>query len=204
MKNGNGTTSPGEMSGFDLKDFAVPVDYLDGAGVPELTVMRVGAPPKNEAIRVYARVQATAWTLDADRERGISAHLVATSLANSNPGIKTALRLRTYHLAVTASGVLFLWSVAPRNPLAASTWTDSAHRALQRASRQWVRVAPERARQSYVLYAPPEALPDPDPSPLTIEQAIEIAFHDRIISSPDHPLIAPLLGREISHDGNDA
>lgn len=92
-------------------------------------------------------------------------------------------------------GGIFFWPipapVAGRRP---NSWTESALIIAEEAQREWRRMTYNAAERRYDRHAP--LTPPPDPSWPTWEEMkpmLELAFKDRIISSPDHPEVKKLL-----------
>jgi hypothetical protein len=63
------------------------------------------------------------------------------------------------------------------------------------AETQWVRSVANKAVGGYDMLVAEAALSEPEWPDTSLDELIEIAFRGRIIQSPDHPVVAQLLGR---------
>ena len=63
------------------------------------------------------------------------------------------------------------------------------------AKAKWVRIKANMNLGAYEMYvAENEKIPDPTWPELSFDEIIRIAFRDRLIDSPDHPVIKRLRG----------
>ena len=62
------------------------------------------------------------------------------------------------------------------------------------AMKNWVRVQSNMSSNSYEVFLATGALADPVWPSQTMRQLLEIAFRDRVIESPDHPVLRKLRG----------
>ena len=182
-------------SSFDLEGLAVETDYVSANGKPERVVIRSGKPRKEEFVFVYADQHVDVYLCELGREQGLPTHVVHPALIKERPELGDVMKLRRLFLAINADNDPFVWETAIPDPIQQNTWVTSGLRAVERASKGWVRVVPVKRTQSYLIYNPPQKISDPPKEPeYTIKQAAEIAYRDRIITSLDHQLIKPLLG----------
>ena len=104
------------------------------------------------------------------------------------------MRTRSITLNLTAAintdGSLFLWHYKNST----NTWSESARIAIREASRQWVRVIPDKSSNGYILETPMVAPPEPTWPLLTFTEMLEKAFGARYIDGLDHPLVKKLRG----------
>ena len=59
---------------------------------------------------------------------------------------------------------------------------------------RWVRVKANMSLRAYEIFEAESAIPDPIWPELSFEVIYRIAFKDRLITSPDHPVIKRLRG----------
>lgn len=96
---------------------------------------------------------------------------------------------------LTRQGALFLWPVRlPDSSGRPSTWTDSALVALRAAMRGWIRMIADVAGEEYRIRHPKTTLEPPEWPDQTMEQMLAGAFRDRLIDSPEHPVLRALRG----------
>jgi hypothetical protein len=58
----------------------------------------------------------------------------------------------------------------------------------------WVRIVPNMSLGGYELYIASAALPEPEWPDLKLSELLRIAFKDKFIRSPDHPVVEKLRG----------
>ena len=59
---------------------------------------------------------------------------------------------------------------------------------------RWIRVKANMSLRAYEIFEAESAIPDPVWPDLSFEAIYRIAFKDRLITSPDHPVIKRLRG----------
>jgi hypothetical protein len=60
---------------------------------------------------------------------------------------------------------------------------------------QWVKVVPNMSLGAYEFFVAENPLSDPEwPPSVTLHDLLKIAFKDRIINGPDHPVVQRLRG----------
>jgi hypothetical protein len=92
--------------------------------------------------------------------------------------------------AITVDGSLFLWFYKNST----NSWSQSARIAIREASRQWVRVIPDKSSNGYIIELPKVAPAPPTWPNYTFPEILEIAFGARYIDSLEHPLVKKLRG----------
>ena len=103
--------------------------------------------------------------------------------------------MATLFLAINRQGVLFLWPVKLPGPDGKhNEWHRSAAEAADVAMRRWVRVIANMSLGAYEIFVAEANLPDPTWPDRPFSEILEIAFRDRLIDRPDHPLIKRLRG----------
>ena len=99
------------------------------------------------------------------------------------------------YTVVTRTGTLFLWPVrlvVPDKPSGGDPWYQSAHEAATLAETAWIRMTP--ATRGYdVRKATVLAEPVWPPQVTTMDELVVLAFRQRFIASPDHPVVRQLL-----------
>ena len=88
-----------------------------------------------------------------------------------------------------------MWPVrVPAADGRANDWHVSAATAAQQAMTRWIRVKANMSLRAYEIFQAESAIPDPVWPDLSFEEIYRIAFKDRLITSPDHPVIKRLRG----------
>jgi hypothetical protein len=59
---------------------------------------------------------------------------------------------------------------------------------------RWVRTKANMSLRAYEIFEAESAIPDPEWPDLSFEAIYRIAFKERLISGPDHPVIKRLRG----------
>lgn len=182
------------VSGFDLNALRLPQNFGDALGVKRvLTRVPVRKPNKSEFFRVRAGESWRFQTMILEIKEESETYLVA-------PGVWSVmfelLRPAMLHLAIDRRNNVFLIPVplpgqdGRRNP-----WHQSLAEVVATAETQWVRSVANMAIGGYDMLVAEAALSEPEWPDTPFDELIEIAFRGRIIQSPDHPVVAQLLGR---------
>jgi len=186
----NPTTNPFE----DLSALRLDQSYTDTVGVKKLlTTVPVRKPGRQEFVRVhpnpkYRLTPAAIIEVKEDRE----VYLVTPSMAQSLPGEFSTASL---YLTITRQGVVLLWPVKLPGPDGKhNEWHRSAAEAAERAMGKWVRVTSSMSLGAYEMFEASADLPDPVWPDISFEEILKIAFGDRLVDSPDHPLVQRLRG----------
>ena len=98
--------------------------------------------------------------------------------------------------SITRQGVIFLWPVRLPGPDGRDNpWSRSALDAAERARERWIRVASNMSLGAYEVFQATADIPDPQwPEEGGLQGLLAIAFRDRFITTPDHPIIQRLRG----------
>jgi hypothetical protein len=73
-------------------------------------------------------------------------------------------------------------------------WHVSAATAAQQAMTKWIRMRANMSLRAYEIYLAESKIPDPEWPDLSFQELYRIAFKDRLINTPDHPVIKRLRG----------
>src|SRR3954447_4883118 len=168
---------------------------LDGANtsvgaVEVLTHVPVRKPNRHEFFRVHPdyRLDTTVFTDKEERESYfVTPPMRAALVGEARPVILV--------LAITRQNALFIWPVPlPGEDGRRNAWTDTAQEAMRLAQEHWVRLMPDMGLGAYRIYRAEGQLSDPVWPDKPFEELLEIAFRDRVIDSPDHPVVRRLRG----------
>jgi hypothetical protein len=180
---------------FDPASLRLSQSYATATGVKKaLLTVPVRKPDKSWFVRTHPspayRLETFVIELKDDRET----YLVARELW---PVLMTESTLspRGLFTAVNRQGVVFLWPVRlPGADGKVDEWSRSAVEAAGMAETGWVRVQANLALGAYEVYRATGALPEPEWPTQSFPDLLRIAFKDRYIDSPDHPVLRKLRG----------
>lgn len=97
--------------------------------------------------------------------------------------------------AINRQGVVFIWECnLPRSDGRADEWARTALEAVDRASTSWVRVVANMSLGGYELHEATGELSEPEWPSQTFAELLKIAFRDRYIDNPNHPVLRRLRG----------
>jgi hypothetical protein len=159
--------------------------------------IRVGRPPRASFFRVHPDHEYT-WSVHIieDDENRDQPYIVAPAIAEAL-GEGLAVR-KAIALAMTRQGGLFLWTVRlPDSSGRLDNWSTTALEALKHARSNWTRLVASQAERCYIVSQPanPSAIPEPIWPDISMAEAVDKAFRDRIIRHESHPLIMRIVGR---------
>ena len=179
---------------FDPASLRLDQNFAETVGVKKLlNTVPVRKPNRQDFVRVhrdmgYRLTPAAIIELKEDRE----VYLVRPDMARELPGEFTAATLYT---TINRQGVLHLWPVKLPGPDGRhNEWHRSAAEAAELAINEWVRVTANMSLKAYEVFLATGDMPEPTWPDLPFEKILEIAFRDRIIGNPDHPVVQRLRG----------
>jgi hypothetical protein len=156
----------------------------------------VRKPDKSWFVRVHPdpayRLQTAVVELKEDR--GGETFLVAPALW---PDLATEATFapRALFTAVNRQGVVFLWPIRlPGSEGRPDEWSRSALEAVDMAAKGWVRVVANMGLGAYDVFEATGSLPDPEWPDVPFRELLRIAFKDRLITDPGHPVLRKLRG----------
>ena len=165
---------------------------LNGVHVEKLlTSIPVRKPGKQAFIRVHPDEAYRLDTMLLELKDEGEVYLLAPQLAPDLPGARVA-RL---HLYLDRSMNPAFWPIPlPGADGRENEWHRSARVAAEVAMRQWVRLAADRALGGYKCFAATGEIEEPKWPKETMAELLQIAFTDRYIRVPDHPVLKRLRG----------
>lgn len=126
--------------------------------------------------------------LKDDRE----VYLVTPAIA---PDLVGELVPATIYTAINRQGVVHLWPVRLPGPDGKhNAWHRSAETAVDVAMHRWVQLAANMSLGAYEAFEASANIPEPTWPDLSFAELLKIAFQDRLVDRPDHPVILKLLG----------
>jgi hypothetical protein len=189
-----GDGEPDGTGRFDPKRLRLSQDFDGLAGATKLiTTVPVRKPDKLAFVRVHPD---PAFMLSAalllERVDGGDTYLVAPSLQGE---VASVAQVRALYTAITRQGALFVWPVGITGPDGrTNAWNQSAQDAAVKAQTCWVRVISNLSLGAYEMSVPRSPLPEPEWPDLSFTRILELAFRDRFIDSPSHPVLKRLRG----------
>ena len=180
---------------FDPASLHLGSDYGKDLGVRKvITTIPCRKPNKSEFFQVRPGANWRLQTAVLEVENGVErqTYLVAKQLWSSlDSEISPALVLT----CVNRFGDLFLWRIKLPGPDGrTNTWTQSALDISQHAERGWCRLVSDTKNGHYSHLEATGDLPGPKWPELSFAEILKIAFKDRFIDSPDHPILRQLRG----------
>lgn len=180
---------------FDnLSALRLDQSYADTVGVKKLlTTVPVRKPGRQDFVRVhpdpkYRLTPAAIIEVKEDRE----VYLVTSEMA---PGLMGEFSSATLYLTINRQGVIHLWPVKLPGPDGRpNAWNHSAADAAERAMKKWVRVTSSMALGAYEIFEASGDLPEPVWPDHSFQEILKIAFRERLVDRPDHPLVQRLKG----------
>jgi hypothetical protein len=191
------TPGTAEPDPFDPETYRVRQTLAAAKGVKEhLTELPVRTPDPAWWVRRHPDPAYSLTTSVINLREERETYLVAPALFPSLQGEPT-LKRKTFFLATTMQGKLFLWPV--RVPVDDSKdpdrWMKKPLEAVRSAKHQWTRIYwDDEIREHRVQSCEIEAEPE-WPSDLSPREMIRLAFKDYLIDSLDHPVIRRLRGK---------
>jgi hypothetical protein len=191
---GNGQHSPAGTSIFDdLESLRLEDVASLTSSVEVLAHVPVRRPTKTEFFRVHSDMSLAASIFEDREEREI--YFVPPAFRSLMLGY-----LKPVLLAVCLSrqGVLFLWPVAlPSDDGGrggSRAWSETARQAAEMAKSSWVQIRADMSLGSYRVRKAEGVLPDPVWPAHNLGELLAIAFRNRIIDDPEHPVLRRLRG----------
>jgi hypothetical protein len=192
IDNGKPQMSTSTKSLFnDLTSLRLDPGEAASGAVEVLTRILVRKPQRHEFFRVHPDhvLDSTVFTDKEDRE---SFYFVTPTMRGPLVGEARPVLLVP---AVTRQNALFIWPVSlPSEDGRRNAWTETAQEAMYLAREHWVRLAADMSWGTYRIYRAEGQLSDPVWPDKPFEELLEIAFKDRVIDSPDHPVLRRLRG----------
>jgi hypothetical protein len=187
-------TSPNPFAAFDPVNLRIDQSFLNhGVAKKLLTTLPIRKPNKQDFVRVHPseeyRLTAALIELKEDRET----YLVM-------PGFIRQLGeaeyfLATLYLCINRQKVLSFWPVKLPGPDGRQMeWHTSAADAAEKAMKVWIRVTANMSLGAYEISEAAANLSEPEWPEQTMPELLSIAFKNRVIEGPDHPVMKKLAG----------
>lgn len=160
-----------------------------------LTTIPVRKPKKSEFFRVRE-----GWSFDAfllDLKEDEEKYLVMPEFQQILLERNLLRRVRFYFLVSWGSGVMYLSEIPlPDEDGKFNDFNKSRMEHYETAKTKWVSISANKSLGAYTINIAKGNLPEPiwALKPASIEEAIEIAFKDKVIDKEDHPILKKLRG----------
>jgi hypothetical protein len=180
---------------FDPAALRLSQDFSAAAGVKKMLLsIPVRKPHNSWFVRVHPdstyHLRTAVVELKEDRET----YLVAPALW-SGLAAEATFSPRALFTAVNRQGVLFLWAMRLPGPDGRlDEWSRTALDAAELAMKGWVRVVANIPLGAYDVFEATGQLPEPEWPVEPLRELLAIAFRDKLIDSPDHPVLRRLRG----------
>jgi hypothetical protein len=93
--------------------------------------------------------------------------------------------------------VVHLWPIRlPAPDGKYNPWHKSAETAAEKAMQRWVRMTANMSLGAYEIFEASANIPDPTWPAEPFTELLRIAFRDRLVDRPDHPVILQLRGAQ--------
>jgi hypothetical protein len=177
----------------NLDNLRLTQDFAATVGVKKLLVtIPVRRPNPQDFVRVHPeaafREAFPAIELKDERELYVVNR-------NMQAELSTECVSATLFTTINRQGVLSLWPVRLPGPDGKTNeWWRSAREAAELAMTKWVRIKANMSLGAYEIFSAESVMQEPTWPELSFNELLRIAFRDRIISSPDHPVVKRLRG----------
>ena len=177
----------------DLAQLRVSQDFAEHARTKKVIVaVPVTKPHRQWFVRVHPdpawRTEVAIVELKEEQE----SYLVDPRLFEQ---ISQEVRVKALFAAVNRQGGTFIWPIPLPEPDGRhNPWHASALEAAGRAEEVWLRVVANRSLGIYEVWEARGHLSKPHWPDGSFEDLLKIAFRDRYIGSPDHPVLRMLRG----------
>lgn len=183
-----------QIEGFNLDALRLPQNFGETLCVKRLiTRVPVRKPSKTDFFRVRPGEDWRFQTMILELKDDGETFLVAPAVWGVVPGL---LRPAMLHTAIDRRNNLFMIPVPlPGEDGRRNSWHQSLAEVVSMAETNWVRIVANKAVGGYDMLVAEGNLADPDWPEVGFQELVKIAFRERLIQTPDHPVIMQLLGR---------
>jgi hypothetical protein len=159
-----------------------------------LTTIHCRKPDKSWFVRAHPderyRLLTAVIELKEDRESYLVAPPLWPDLAS-----EATFKPKWLVTAINRQNVVFLWEVnLPSSTGKQDAWANSALEAVNLATTRWVRVVANLSNGAYDIFYAAAQLPEPEWPAMPFRELLRIAFKQRLIDSPSHPVLRKLRG----------
>lgn len=188
------TTKPtSSIPGFDLNALRLPQNFGETLGVKRMiTRVSVRKPNKTDFFRVRSGDEWRFQTMILEIKDEGETYILTPEVWNAVPEL---LRPAMSHTAIDRRNNVFLIPIPlPGEDGRRNSWHQSMAEIVELAESSWVRTAANKGVGGYDVFVAEAKLAEPEWPSSTLAELVQIAFRDKLITSPDHPVIRQLLG----------
>lgn len=180
-------------TGFNLNALRLPQNFGESLGVRKaITRVPVRKPNKTDFFRVRPGEEWRFQTMILEIKDEGETYVLMPEVWGA---IHELLRPAMLHVGIDRRNNVFLIPIPlPGEDGRRNSWHQSMAEIVEIAADKWVRTAANKGVGGYDVYIAEAKLPEPEWPDLTLDELVEIAFRDKIISSTEHPIIRQLLG----------
>ena len=178
---------------FNPESLRLSQDFAANVGVKKAIIsVPVRKPDRQWFIRTHPDSEMCLETAVLELKDERETYLVSPEMRHELPGEVIPKALMT---AINRQGVLFLWPIRlPGEDGRHDEWNRSALEAARMAADQWMRVSANMSLGAYDTFIATGDLPEPDWPDLNLHEILKLAFRDRYIDTPEHPVVERLRG----------
>jgi len=197
-----GETSPiinPKRDELDLGRFRIDQAVEDHAGGKKLlTTIPVRKPSKEHWIRTHpdSAFWFSTWLIEL-KEAG-EFYLVEPEIRSLLLNCDEKCLVRKLLIpSQNRQGDIFVWPIRiPAVDETLDAWSRSSLEGARLAKRKWIRIVSNKSLGAYEIIERDGIGSELKWPELTMGEIMKVAFKDKIISDPDHPVLCELLGRE--------
>jgi hypothetical protein len=169
-----------------LDQLVQPVDFSGAATAGTPTRIQIAKPRRDEwvTVRTGDKWRLAIYVIEDTESMDREIYIVTNDLANGE--LADDARYTILHFAASSTGRLFWWYIKMGTEHRRNHWAESALKAVEIAQGKWIRVI--AAREGYEIREAKAQMPEPQWPDMSQEDAIKLAFKDRVIDTMDHPI----------------
>jgi hypothetical protein len=187
-------STPKPLNRLNLESLRISQDFAENLGATKLfTSCPVRKPRNQDWVRVcpdpaYQLVGTALLELKEDREQ----YLV---MPDMTPDLLGEWSPYSLFLAINRQNTLFIWPARlPAVDGKDMEWFRSGREAAERAMTRWMRLVAKMDLGAYEMLEASAAFGEPTWPTMPFEDILAVAFRDRIIDRPDHPVVKRIRG----------
>jgi hypothetical protein len=176
---------------IDLSKAKLPQNYSEMSQVEKVhAIIPVARPSKTVFFQVNPDPDFSFEAYIFDYERRI--YLVFPEVAAQFPELVKPVRIVS---AITREGNPYLWPLRlPKDDGRSDNWAASAIEIAEIAKGAWVRVTHDMSAGCFIAFKAKGILVKPAFLAMTIEEMLQKAFRDFVITDMNHPIAREMLG----------